>query len=91
MDHLYRSWLICVKKSNKSYTSIVEWAQKYINELLPDIGRISSSAPISQASLTLSWKSSNEVDAEDDTDLFSFLGLALRKKEKKNRKQMKTF
>jgi len=47
---------------------------------LPDIRSISSSASISQASLTLSWKSSNEVDAEEETDLLSFLGLALEHK-----------
>lgn len=52
--------------------------QKVVN--LPAIRRISSSTSTSQASLTLSWKSSNEVDADDDTDLLSFLGLALKHK-----------
>lgn len=54
------------------------WKHSYISNYVPDIRSISSSASISHASLTLSWKSSNEVDAEDDTDLFSFFGLALK-------------
>lgn len=66
------------ESSNNNFILAQMYIKKKVNVYqLPDKRKISSSASISQASLTLSWKSSKEVEPEEDANLLSFLGLAL--------------